>query len=250
MSQTQARSPVGEFLEGTGTALTVAAARRRRRRFGAWRSRRRLATAPHRSTSSSTARRASSTSRIAGRWPKRCAITSGSPARKSAATVASAARAPCCSTASRCIRAVSSRCGWTAAPCRPSRACSNDPLQQAFVAHDAPQCGFCTSGQLMSAKALLDAEPAPDRGRGARGVDRQHLPLLGLQPLRGRDRRGATGHVGRGSTADRGPTRRSATRDFCSASSAISALNCRRASRRRASTPSSASPARPPTPAT
>src|SRR5881397_2487827 len=37
----------------------------------------------------------------------------------------------------------------------------NDPLQQSFVAHDAPQCGFCTSGQLMSAKALLSANPHP-----------------------------------------------------------------------------------------
>ncbi len=36
-----------------------------------------------------------------------------------------------------------------------------DPLQQAFVDHDAPQCGFCTSGQLMSAKALLAANPHP-----------------------------------------------------------------------------------------
>src|SRR4051812_9999261 len=37
----------------------------------------------------------------------------------------------------------------------------NDPLQQSFVAHDAPQCGFCTSGQLMSAKALLNSTPHP-----------------------------------------------------------------------------------------
>src|SRR4051812_47356795 len=37
----------------------------------------------------------------------------------------------------------------------------NDPLQQSFVAHDAPQCGFCTSGQLMSAKALLNTTPHP-----------------------------------------------------------------------------------------
>jgi xanthine dehydrogenase YagT iron-sulfur-binding subunit len=36
-----------------------------------------------------------------------------------------------------------------------------DPLQEAFIAHDAPQCGFCTSGQLMSAKALLNVNPAP-----------------------------------------------------------------------------------------
>ena len=35
------------------------------------------------------------------------------------------------------------------------------PLQQAFVDHDAPQCGFCTSGQLMTAKALLDRNPHP-----------------------------------------------------------------------------------------
>lgn len=35
------------------------------------------------------------------------------------------------------------------------------PLQQAFIAHDAPQCGFCTSGQLMTAKALLAENPAP-----------------------------------------------------------------------------------------
>ncbi len=36
-----------------------------------------------------------------------------------------------------------------------------DPLQEAFIAHDAAQCGFCTSGQLMSAKALLKANPTP-----------------------------------------------------------------------------------------
>lgn len=35
------------------------------------------------------------------------------------------------------------------------------PLQRAFVEHDAPQCGFCTSGQLMTAKALLDRHPHP-----------------------------------------------------------------------------------------
>jgi aerobic-type carbon monoxide dehydrogenase small subunit (CoxS/CutS family) len=35
------------------------------------------------------------------------------------------------------------------------------PLQQAFVNHNGPQCGFCTPGQLMSATALLAANPAP-----------------------------------------------------------------------------------------
>ena len=34
-------------------------------------------------------------------------------------------------------------------------------LQEAFIEHDGPQCGFCTSGQLMSAKALLARNPSP-----------------------------------------------------------------------------------------
>lgn len=34
-----------------------------------------------------------------------------------------------------------------------------DPIQQAFIEHDAFQCGFCTSGQIMSLRALLDAHP-------------------------------------------------------------------------------------------
>jgi xanthine dehydrogenase YagT iron-sulfur-binding subunit len=42
-----------------------------------------------------------------------------------------------------------------------------DPLQQAFIAHDGPQCGFCTSGQLMIAKGLLarNAHPTADEVR-------------------------------------------------------------------------------------
>ncbi len=37
------------------------------------------------------------------------------------------------------------------------------PLQEAFVRHGAAQCGFCTSGVLVSARALLEREPAPSR---------------------------------------------------------------------------------------
>ena len=44
-----------------------------------------------------------------------------------------------------------------------------DPLQEAFIEHDAPQCGYCTSGQLMIAKALLmkNARPTRDEVRTA-----------------------------------------------------------------------------------
>lgn len=36
------------------------------------------------------------------------------------------------------------------------------PIQQAFVEKGAIQCGFCTSGMVLSAKALLDDHPHPD----------------------------------------------------------------------------------------
>lgn len=37
------------------------------------------------------------------------------------------------------------------------------PLQQAFGEHGGAQCGYCTGGMLMSAKALLESQPQPDR---------------------------------------------------------------------------------------
>jgi carbon-monoxide dehydrogenase small subunit len=37
------------------------------------------------------------------------------------------------------------------------------PLQQAFIDRHAVQCGFCTPGMLLSAKALLDRNPRPTR---------------------------------------------------------------------------------------
>jgi nicotinate dehydrogenase subunit A len=35
------------------------------------------------------------------------------------------------------------------------------PLQRAFVREQAAQCGYCVSGIIMTAKALLDANPSP-----------------------------------------------------------------------------------------
>lgn len=35
------------------------------------------------------------------------------------------------------------------------------PLQQAWIEHDVPQCGYCQSGQIMNAAALLKANPHP-----------------------------------------------------------------------------------------
>ncbi|MBP1718474.1 MAG: aerobic-type carbon monoxide dehydrogenase, small subunit CoxS/CutS-like protein, partial [Deltaproteobacteria bacterium] len=43
-----------------------------------------------------------------------------------------------------------------------SRAGALDPIQEAFIAKGAIQCGFCTPGMVLSVKALLDRNPRPD----------------------------------------------------------------------------------------
>ncbi|MEW6229384.1 MAG: (2Fe-2S)-binding protein [Bacillota bacterium] len=44
------------------------------------------------------------------------------------------------------------------------------PIQEAFVTEGAVQCGFCTPGMILAAKALLDANPAPSREEIRRGI--------------------------------------------------------------------------------
>ena len=45
------------------------------------------------------------------------------------------------------------------------------PLQEAFLEEQAGQCGYCLSGILLSAKALLDRNPWPSRAEIARALD-------------------------------------------------------------------------------
>lgn len=52
------------------------------------------------------------------------------------------------------------------------------PLQQAFLDEQAGQCGYCLSGLLMSAKALLDRNPHPSRAEIVAALDR-HLCRCG-----------------------------------------------------------------------
>lgn len=44
------------------------------------------------------------------------------------------------------------------------------PVQQAFIDHDALQCGFCTPGQILAAVALLERQPNPSEEDVRRGM--------------------------------------------------------------------------------
>lgn len=44
------------------------------------------------------------------------------------------------------------------------------PVQQAFIEHDAAQCGFCTPGQVLAAVALLSTDPRPDQDAISRAM--------------------------------------------------------------------------------
>lgn len=45
------------------------------------------------------------------------------------------------------------------------------PLQQAFIDHDALQCGYCTPGMVMTAAGLLKKNPSPSRLEIAAGLE-------------------------------------------------------------------------------
>jgi len=45
------------------------------------------------------------------------------------------------------------------------------PMQQAFMDHDALQCGYCTSGMIMTAVGLLERNPSPTRDEIVSGME-------------------------------------------------------------------------------
>ena len=57
------------------------------------------------------------------------------------------------------------------------------PLQAAFADCGGSQCGYCTPGVLMTAKALLDAEPAPSRERIREAISGNLCRCTGYQQI-------------------------------------------------------------------
>ncbi len=57
------------------------------------------------------------------------------------------------------------------------------PLQQAFIDHAAFQCGFCTSGMLMAATALVEENPHPTREDVVHGLEGNICRCTGYAPI-------------------------------------------------------------------
>ena len=57
------------------------------------------------------------------------------------------------------------------------------PIQQAFAEGYAAQCGFCTSGMIVAAKALLDANPNPDRADVVDAISGNICRCTGYEPI-------------------------------------------------------------------
>jgi carbon-monoxide dehydrogenase small subunit len=57
------------------------------------------------------------------------------------------------------------------------------PLQRAFADGFAAQCGFCTSGMIVAAKALLDANPNPGRDEVVDAISGNICRCTGYEPI-------------------------------------------------------------------
>ncbi len=57
------------------------------------------------------------------------------------------------------------------------------PLQTAFMENFAAQCGYCTPGMLMAAKALLDRNPAPTRVEVVEAISGNTCRCTGYEPI-------------------------------------------------------------------
>ena len=57
------------------------------------------------------------------------------------------------------------------------------PLQAAFMEHFAAQCGYCTPGMLMAAKALLDHNPQPSRQDVVEAIGGNICRCTGYEPI-------------------------------------------------------------------
>lgn len=58
-----------------------------------------------------------------------------------------------------------------------------DPLQQSFMDHFAAQCGYCSPGMLVSARALLSRNPRPTRDEVIEAISGNLCRCTGYEPI-------------------------------------------------------------------
>lgn len=58
-----------------------------------------------------------------------------------------------------------------------------DPLQESFMEHFAAQCGYCTPGMLVSARALLERNPRPSRDEVIEAISGNLCRCTGYEPI-------------------------------------------------------------------
>lgn len=75
-----------------------------------------------------------------------------------------------------------------------------DPVQEGFIAEHGLQCGFCTPGMLMTARALLDRDPDPDEATIREAISGNLCRCTGYENIV-RSIRWAAAHAGAGVTA-------------------------------------------------
>jgi carbon-monoxide dehydrogenase small subunit len=71
-----------------------------------------------------------------------------------------------------------------------------DPLQKAFLEEGAIQCGFCTPGMILSARALLDKNPSPSEEEIRRALSGNLCRCTGYQKIISAVARVAQDHAG------------------------------------------------------
>ncbi len=68
-----------------------------------------------------------------------------------------------------------------------------DPLQEAWIEEQVPQCGYCQNGQLMAARALLDRNPNPSDAEIRAGMEGVLCRCMTYYRIQAAIRRAATG---------------------------------------------------------
>ena len=79
-----------------------------------------------------------------------------------------------------------------------------DPVQQAWIDEQVPQCGFCQNGQIMTAKALLDRNPNPTDAEIREGMAGTLCRCMTYYRIQAAIKRAATSMTAAGAAAETG----------------------------------------------